>query len=332
MWSPDPAPPGKKPRAKEEIIMRHVSPKLKQWLDNYNQLMKELLAKGFKQTPTNAREGLANLTRGLVTEIPEISWVQDDLVHGPRYAIPVRIYHPAPDSRLPVLVYYHGGGHMAGNITVYDPICRKLALATEHIVISADYRLAPECPYPAGVNDAYHVAKNVWATLDGRELRYRHCLSIAGDSAGGALCATVAHIAQYDAGIDIRRQAMIYPSLDYTMNSASIEENATGYLLQKEKIRWYFDNYFQHAENRKAASPLYMDFSNRLPETLAITAEFCPLRDEGVAYVEKVKSTGLRTEHLHCDHMIHAFMNMENLVKEACETVYRKIGEFLNLD
>ena len=172
----------------------------------------------------------------------------------------------------------------------------------------------------------------MWATLDGRELRYRHCLSIAGDSAGGALCATVAHIAQYDAGIDIRRQAMIYPSLDYTMNSASIEENATGYLLQKEKIRWYFDNYFQHAENRKAASPLYMDFSNRLPETLAITAEFCPLRDEGVAYVEKVKSTGLRTEHLHCDHMIHAFMNMEYLVKEACETVYRKIGEFLNLD
>ena len=113
MWGPDPAPPGKNPRAKKEIIMRHVSPKLKQWLDNYNQLMKELLAKGFKQTPTNAREGLANLTRGLVTEIPEISWVQDDLVHGPRYAIPVRIYHPAPDSRLPVLVYYHGGGHMA---------------------------------------------------------------------------------------------------------------------------------------------------------------------------------------------------------------------------
>jgi acetyl esterase/lipase len=312
--------------------MSRLSPNLKRWLDDFNPFMKTLIEKGFKQTPTNAREGLANLTRGLVTQIPEISWVQDDLVHGPRYAIPVRIYHPAPGSRLPVLVYCHGGGHTAGSVAVYDPICRKLALATRHIVVSVDYRRAPECPYPAGVTDTCHVAKNVWETLDNRGIDYRHRLSIAGDSAGGALCATVAHMAQHDAGVHIRRQALIYPSLDYTMNSASMEENATGYLLEKEKIVWYFDNYFQHAENRKAVSPLFMDFSDRLPETLVITAEYCPLRDEGVAYVQKVKSTGLHADHLHFGDMIHAFMNMENLAKEACETVYQKIGEFLNLD
>jgi acetyl esterase/lipase len=311
--------------------MSQVSPELKQWLDNFNQSMKTLVEKGFKQTATNAREGLANLTRGLVTKIPEISWIGDDLVHSPDYAVPVRIYHPDPGSRLPVLVYYHGGGHMAGSVTVYDPICRKLALASGHIVVAVEYRRAPECPYPAGVIDAYHVAKNVWSALDRRGIDYRHHLCIAGDSAGGALCATVAHMAQHDTGIDIRRQALIYPSLDYTMTSASIEANATGYLLQKEKIAWYFDNYFQHAENRKAASPLFMDFSDRLPETLVITAGFCPLRDEGVAYLKKIKSAGLRADHLHFSDMIHAFMNMENLAKEACDAAYRTIGAFLNL-
>jgi acetyl esterase/lipase len=311
--------------------MRRVSPKLQGWLDHYNRLVEELRKKGFKQTPANAREGLAYLTRELVTDIPEISWVQDDLVNAPDYAVPVRIYHPAPDASLPVLIYYHGGGHMAGSVTVYDPICRKIARAAEHIVVSVDYRLAPEYPYPLGADDAYNVVKNVWTTLDGQGLNYQRRLSMAGDSGGGALCATVSHISQYDAAIDIMRQAMIYPSLDYTLNSDSIEQNAKGYLLEKEKIIWYFDNYFQKGENRKSASPLYMEFTNQLPETLVITAEFCPLRDEGVAYVEKVKSTGLYVEHLHFDDMIHAFMNLENLVKEECETVYRKIGEFLNL-
>jgi len=311
--------------------MRHVSSKLQGWLYNYNTFMKGLLETGFKQTPTNTREGLANLTMQLVTDIPKISWVQDDLVNAPDYAIPVRIYHPTPDASIPVLIYYHGGGHMAGSVAVYDPICRKIAHASEHIVVSVDYRLAPECPYPLGVNDAYNVVKNIWATLDGRDLKYQRHLSIAGDSAGGALCATVAHISQHDERIDIRRQVLIYPSLDYTLTSDSIEENAEGYLLVKERIKWYFDNYFQKGENRKSASPLYMEFTNQLPETLVITAEFCPLRNEGIAYVEKVKSTGLYVEHLHFDNMIHAFLNLENLVKDECETVYRRIGKFLNL-
>jgi acetyl esterase/lipase len=311
--------------------MRRVSPKLQPWLDNFNRIEEELPKKGFKPTPTNAREALANLTAGLVTGRPEISWVRDDLVRANPYSVPVRIYHPDPDSELPILVYYHGGGHMAGSVTVYDPICRKLAIASDHIVVSVDYRLAPECLYPAGVIDACNVVKNLWETLDERKLIYRRRLSIAGDSGGGALAATVAHLCQYDAGIDISRQALIYPSLDYTMSFSSIDENATGYFLHKERILWLFDNYFQHGENRKKASPLHMEFSNRLPSTLVISAEFCPLRDEAGAYLEKLKSAGIEAEQLHFEDMIHAFMNMEDLVTEECETVYRKIGEFLKM-
>jgi acetyl esterase/lipase len=114
------------------------------------------------------------------------------------------------------------------------------------------------------------------------------------------------------------------------MTSPSVEENGTGYLLEKRRIGWYFDNYFQHCENRKSASPLFMAFSEALPETLVITAQFCPLRDEGVAYAAKMKAAGLRVEHLHLDDMIHAFLNMENLAKKACTAVYRRIAEFLN--
>jgi len=310
--------------------MREVSPKLRPWLENFNILLTGLLADGFKPTPINAREGLTNLTKGMVTDIPDIAWCQDDFIRGNEYDVPVRIYHPKPSTALPVLVYLHGGGHMVGSVTVYDPICRKMAMATQHIVVSVDYRLAPECPYPAAVNDTYSAVKGVWQTLKERQLTFQHRLSIAGDSAGGALCATVAHLSQFDNSIAIHRQALIYPSLDYTMCFKSLEQNGVGYLLQKEKIGWYFDSYFQHSENRKTVSPLHMEFSGQLPESMLITSEFCPLRDEGFAYIEKIRQAGVEAEHLHFDGMIHAFLNLENLVKEECETVYQSIADFLN--
>lgn len=306
-----------------------LSPKIQVWLENYNQTMENLRAEGFKPTPENTRKGLDELTRSLVTDGPIIPWIRDDHVDAPHRSIPVRIYHPKPDVKRPVLVYYHGGGHMAGSIAVYDLICRKLAKAADHIVVSVDYRLAPEHPYPAGVEDAYVVAISVWETLDRNNLEYLKQLSIAGDSGGGALCATVAHKSQYESRLHIQHQILIYPSLDYTMASPSIDINGTGYLLEKSKIQWYFDHYFQHHEDRRKASPLYMATTAQLPETLVITAGFDPLCDEGAAYVEIIQSKGVVVKHLHFENMIHAFINMENLAKETCRSVYQAIGTFL---
>lgn len=308
---------------------RKPAPALGKWLAGYNQLMAKMIADGFKQTSTNAREGLANLTNALVTDRPEIQWIQDDLVDGEDFNVPVRLYHPDPDTHLPILIYFHGGGGMAGSITVYDTICRKLALASHHLVVSVDYRLAPECPYPCGFNDALTVVRNIWLTLDRRNLNYTRQLSLGGDSGGGALCASVVHATQNDRAVDIRRQFLLYPSLDYTMELASIEKNGQGYLLEKNKIQWFFDNYFQNQENRREVSPLFMEFSSNLPETLVITAEFCPLRDEGFEYVNKLQQRGVDVKHLHFDDMIHAFVNMENIVKEQCSTYYREVGSFL---
>lgn len=310
--------------------MRQLAPKLEDWLKAYNTLLKKLESTGFKATSTNAREGLANLTYTLVTQKTPIDWIQDDLVEGDEFNVPIRIYHPQPDSQLPVLLYFHGGGHMAGGVSVYDPICRRIARAANHIVISADYRLAPECPYPAGINDALSVTKNIWQTLESRDIRYDGRLSIAGDSAGGAICATVSHSLQHDPAVKIHKQVLIYPSLDYTMQADSIGQNGKGYLLEKEKIAWYFDNYFSRGEDREKCSPLFMEFTQRIPESLVITAEFCPLRDEGLSYIRKLKDSGVSYKHVHFVDMIHAFMNMEDLLKDQCDQLHNEIASFLN--
>lgn len=309
--------------------MSALHPDLVTWLEKTNALMARLEADGFKATPINAREALAGLISLHVKHVPPVAWVQDDYVDTPAYRVPVRIYHPRPDAALPVLVYFHGGGHMAGSVSVYDPVCRKLARAADHIVVAPEYRLAPECPYPAGITDACGVIRNLWRTLDERGLKYSPLLSVGGDSAGGAMTATVTGKGQSDTGLAIRKQFMIYPSLDYTMSTPAIEENGKGYLLDREKVAWYFDCYFQHNEDRKAASPLFWEFTPRLPETLMITAEFCPLRDEGIAYVQKARAAGLVVEHLHFDDMIHAFVNLEAIVPDACHRMYEAIGAFL---
>ena len=311
--------------------MRQLSPKVSPWLTSFNQQLSIMQANGYKPTCTNVREGLAFLTAGFVTDIPAIAWVQDDLIPASDYAVPVRIYHPAPERALPVFIYFHGGGHMAGGITVYDAICRKIALAAQHIVIAVDYRLAPECPYPAAVTDACNVVKYIWHVLDERKLNYQPQLSIGGDSAGGALSATVAARVQLDPSFPLHAQVLIYPSLDYTLSAPSLTENGTGYLLPKEKVTWYINQYFQHQENREAASPLFAEFSHHLPPTLLISAEFCPLRDEGIAYLAKLKAIGVATDHLHFADMPHAFLNLENLVKEECQRTYKSIGSWLNL-
>lgn len=310
--------------------MRKLSPKIEEWLNGYNKLLEKLKENGFTSTSTNAREGLANLTATLVSGKPAVPWIQDDLVEGEQFDVPVRMYHPQPEVSLPLLIYFHGGGHMAGSVSVYDPIFRRIARAVNHIVVAPDYRLAPECPYPAGITDALTVVRYIWKTLDRRTVNYKHQLSIAGDSAGGAISATVSHTMQHEPDVSISRQVLIYPSLDYTMKSNSLAVNGQGYLLEREKIKWYFDNYFQSGEERRNCSPLFMEFTGRLPASFVITAEFCPLCDEALEYLIKLEGAGVSSRHLHYSDMIHAFMNMEDIAKEQCKKLYAEMAEFLN--
>jgi acetyl esterase len=306
-----------------------LRPELATWLRGFNEVLAELEREGFVDTPETAREGLARLTAGLISDSPDLARVTDTFADGPADVIPLRIYQPEPDLPGPLLVYLHGGGHMAGSVEVYDPICRKLALATRRIVVSVDYRLAPEHPYPAGLDDAEATLRQVFGLLDTLGIDFQRRLALGGDSGGGAMTATLAHRLQGDPDINIEHQLLIYPSLDYTMRHASIEENGRGYLLPSNKINWYFDQYFQGDENRKAVSPLHMEFTSDLPATLLVTAGYDPLRDEGFAYLKRLAEAGVVHQHLHFDDQMHAFLNMEDVTAEACREFYRVAGEFL---
>ncbi len=125
---------------------------------------------------------------------------------------------------------------------------------------------------------------------------------------------------------------MIASRYNYTLQSESVNLTGEGYLLHKDKVEWLLENYFQNRENRKEASPLYMKCSHHIPKSLVITAEFCPLRDEGLAYVQKLHDAGIEAELLHFGDMIHAFLNMEDLVPDECTAVYQRIATFLNTE
>ena len=307
--------------------MRQLDPKLSEWLEAVNTQIAQLKAAGFEATPVNARESLSNLTGNFVEPGPEMA-VADTVVKGGEYSVPVRVYQPADAVDGASIIYCHGGGHMAGSVSVYDPICRRVADACKRNVISVEYRLAPENPYPAALNDLISVVRHLGAALDKKDIAHNGRWILMGDSGGGALCASASRLLQHQPHT-VDAQVLIYPSLDYTMQTPSIEENAHGYLLEKEKIHWYFNNYLQNAENPKQVSPLYGEFTRNLPASLVITAEFCPLRDEGVEYVRKVREGGANAEQLHFDDMIHAFLNIEKLVPAACDRVYRHMAEYL---
>jgi acetyl esterase/lipase len=129
---------------------------------------------------------------------------------------------------------------------------------------------------------------------------------------------------------NIDSQVLIYPSLDYTLDHASVRENGQGYLLEQARMAWYFDRYFQENEDRHAASPLYMPIMPNLPPTLVISAGYCPLRDEALAYVERLATSGVSHRHRHFADMIHAYLNLEALVPDACAQTYQEIGRFLS--
>ncbi|MFD1217021.1 alpha/beta hydrolase [Microbulbifer celer] len=308
--------------------MRQLNPRLAEWLEVVNAQMAQLKAAGFEPTPIAARESLANLTRTFVEPGPEMP-VVETLVAGGEYAVPVRIYQPeGASAEKSAIIFCHGGGHMAGSVSVYDPICRRMAAACGRTLVSVEYRLAPENPYPAALNDLISVVRHLGSALDKKGIAHNGRWVLMGDSGGGALCASASRLLQHQPHT-IDAQVLVYPSLDYTMSVPSIAENGRGYLLENAKIQWYFENYFQNAENPYLASPLHGEFTARLPRSLVITAGFCPLRDEGVLYVQKVREGGSEAEHVNFDDMIHAFLNLEGLVPEACEQVYSRVAEYL---
>lgn len=306
-----------------------ISDKLKKFIDQVNGAAKESKKNGVQLTPSLVRSNLDNLAV-FIGEGPELSYVVEKKITNvvvDEYSVIVKVYSPQPEERLPVVVHYHGGGHMCGNITLYDAISRKISKAGHCIVIAVEYRLAPEFPYPLGLEDCQYVLEHYKEVLS--EVQFNDQLMTIGDSGGGAICTTLASNNLNNDAVKIDRQILIYPSVDYTMNSASMDENGIGFLLEKEKIRWYFEHYFQAQESTAEVSPLFMPMCNTLPETLIITAGCDPLRDEGIAYKNALINSGVSVKYHSFDGMIHAYMLLDSLIEKECEETYQLIGEFI---
>jgi acetyl esterase len=234
---------------------------------------------------------------------------EDRTVPGAAGEIPVRVYTPEGDAPFPVLMYFHGGGWVIGDIEVYDDVCRALASRAGCVVVSVEYRLAPEHKFPAPLDDCFaataYVARHAaeFGADGGR-------LAVAGESAGGNLAAAVTLMARDRGGPAIVHQALIYPVTNFDFGTASYSENATGYLLTTAGMRWFWGHYLVDPADggHPHASPLRAESLAGLPPALVVTAEFDPLRDEGEAYAARLSEAGVPVTMSRYDGMVHNFV------------------------
>ena len=261
-----------------------------------------------------ARE-LMNALRAFSAPGPEVAKVENRNVPGPTGDIPVRVYTPAGKGPFPVLCWFHGGGWVLGDLEGADPTCRELANQVGCVVVSADYRLAPESKFPTAAEDCYTVAKWVAANANALSVDARR-LAVGGDSAGGNLSAVVSLMARDRSGPAVRFQLLVYPVTDATFATASYRDNADGYLLTRDSMVWFWNHYLRNDADRANpyASPLRAANLSGLPTSLTITAEFDPLRDEGEAYAKRLQEAGVKGKLSRYDGTIHGFFSMTALL------------------
>ncbi|MEO6895980.1 MAG: alpha/beta hydrolase [Caldimonas sp.] len=279
-------------------------------------------------TPVDARAFYRDRRAFTQPDAPEVGEVRDLSCDGPRGPIPLRLYRPIgakpdPSKPLPVLVYYHGGGWTIGDLDTHDVLCRELCNGSGAAVVSVDYRMGPEHPFPAASDDC--IAATYWVRTHAEGLGVDPSrLAVGGDSAGGNLAAVVA-IAARDAGdLPIAFQLLIYPATDQRRAHASHTTNGTGYLLTRETIGYYHDNYFDAPSHDLdwRASPLLRDDLSRLPPSLVLTAGFDPLRDEGLDYADRLVAAGNRATYVCYERQIHGFITMGRVIDEAHSAVH----------
>jgi len=240
-----------------------------------------------------------------------VAHVEDRRIPGPAGEIPVRIYRPEGEGPLPGLLYFHGGGFVFCNLDTHDGTCRALANAAGCAVVSVDYRLAPEHPYPAAADDCG--AATAWVAKNGAELGIDVTrLAVAGDSAGGNLAAVVAQRFRDEGGPLLRFQLLIYPVIDCSFGTESYQENAEGYLLTEQSMRWFWKQYVGDSGRgaEPYASPIRAADLSGLPPGLCITAEYDPLRDEGEHYAARLREAGVACATSRHDGVFHGFFAM----------------------
>ncbi len=251
-------------------------------------------------------------------EAEPVSKVEDREIPGPLGTIPIRIYTPTGLGPFPILVFFHGGGWVIGDINSHDALCRSLTNAVGCVTVSVDYRLAPEHKFPAAPEDCY--AATQWVagnatTINGDPQR----IAVGGDSAGGNLSAVVSLMARDRGGPKLVYQLMIYPATDYLPDTPSMRDNADGYFLTKVDMVWFLNHYLTSEEDAKNPymSPIKATDLQGLPPAMIITAEFDPIRDEGEMYGARLKEAGVPVVVKRYNGMIHGFLSMSAMLDQG---------------
>ena len=247
-------------------------------------------------------------------ELDDVAQIFDVDIDG----VPARVYRPESDVALPVFVYLHGGGWITGRIDSYDPICRVFAARSPAVVVSVDYRLAPEHRFPIAADDAWAATR--WAAANAAEIGGDpERIVVAGDSAGGNLAAVVALRAR-DAGLPLALQILIYPAVDADLDSSGFERLGEGLNLTRAKMQWFWDLYLDGADGGDPqASPLRAADMSGLAPALIMTAEYDPLVDEAEAYAGRLEAAGVPVTMTRYDGEVHGFMDLRVLCREESD-------------
>jgi acetyl esterase len=287
-------------------------------------------------TPEAAREAFRQLTVAArqPDQVVPVGSVEEITVPGPAGDLRARVYRPESDEPAPTVVLFHGGGWVIGDLDTHDNLARSICRACSSVVVSVDYRLAPEAPFPAAVEDAIAATRWVGEHLD--ELGGDGRLAVAGDSAGGNLAAVVAQQLRDEGGPAIAAQLLIYPGTDVTGDYPSRTENAEGYFLDLPTMVWFIQHYAADAavhEDPRLSPMRHADLSG-LPPAVVVTAEYDPLRDEGEAYAEAMSAAGVPVEVRRFDGMIHGFFDMglfspgaQAAIDESCRMFAKVLGQ-----
>lgn len=278
--------------------------------------------------PAQCRQAINTLMSMMPPSQAVLAQVRDAHIPGPAGEMKVRIYTPTGTGPFPILMYFHGGGFVIGDLDTFDKLCRETCGGAGVVVVSVDYRLAPEYPFPAASDDC--LAATRWAAAHAAELNGDASrIGVSGDSAGGNLAAVTALRLRDEGGPALKAQLLVYPVTDADPDAyPSMTANAEGYLLSRADMNWFFGHYVKDAS--AVASPILCPIKAAshagLPPALVITAEFDPLRDEGDAYAKKLAAAGVAVEHRCYDGAIHGFYTFFGALSLGREAVDQGIG------
>jgi acetyl esterase len=266
--------------------------------------------------PEQARKQVAGMA-GMIGRGPAVASVEDIVIPARNARILARLYRPVRSHG--TLVWFHGGGWVVGGIATHDAMCRVLANASGCTVTSVAYRLAPEHPFPVPLDDCWEAL--AWAAAEAPSSP----LVVAGESAGGNMAAVCAIRARDRGAPRVALQVLVYPVTDHVMSTPSYRKYADGPLMGKSSMVWYWDQYLPDvaARDDPEASPLRTGDLSELPPAIVVTAEYDPLRDEGLAYAERLRQAGVPVSGHHYEDMPHPFFPLVNLFTRADEAVER---------